>query len=185
MTAIDFLQDLDDLGGWDILICGTYDEGNNDNEVLGLGKVSSIIPIDSNISLEGSCLLMLVVGVAIRKYDGSRYIQRNEVFSGSVFLLGLLALAIDAACAFRAEEIPSLISCWTAAKVMADSVVKEEDGEQIRFLGGNSSSGTKKYQGSNSNDGGNTEDGVKIAGGVIGSGDEIELKEMLPDEAGK
>ncbi|GJV58874.1 hypothetical protein Tco_1464974 [Tanacetum coccineum] len=36
-----------------------------------------------------------------------------------VFLLGLLALAIDAACAFRAEEMPSLISCRMAAKVMA------------------------------------------------------------------
>ncbi|GKE00919.1 hypothetical protein Tco_1388902, partial [Tanacetum coccineum] len=51
--------------------------------------------------------------------------------------------------------------------------IEEEDGEWIRFLGGNSSSGTKKYRGSNSNDGGNTEDGVKIAGGVIGYGDEI------------
>ncbi|GKA05327.1 hypothetical protein Tco_0684447 [Tanacetum coccineum] len=38
---------------------------------------------------------------------------------GPVFLLGLLALAIDAACSFRAEEMPSLISCWMAAKVMA------------------------------------------------------------------
>ncbi|GKD94298.1 hypothetical protein Tco_1374135 [Tanacetum coccineum] len=115
----------------------------------------------------------------------------------SVFLLGLLSLAIDVACAFRAEEMPSLISCWMAAKVMADAlrvygkdgdndanggnddereisnVVEEEDGEQIHFLGGNSSSGTKKYRGSNSSDGGNTEDGVKIASGVIGSGDEI------------
>ncbi|GJT54016.1 putative ribonuclease H-like domain-containing protein [Tanacetum coccineum] len=36
-----------------------------------------------------------------------------------VFLLGLLALAIDAACAFRAEEMPSLISCRMAAKVYA------------------------------------------------------------------
>ncbi|GKC61236.1 hypothetical protein Tco_1088834 [Tanacetum coccineum] len=35
---------------------------------------------------------------------------------GPVFLLGLQSLAIDAACAFRAEE---LISCWMAAKVMA------------------------------------------------------------------
>ncbi|GJT54467.1 hypothetical protein Tco_0989521 [Tanacetum coccineum] len=51
--------------------------------------------------------------------------------------------------------------------------VEEEDGEWIRFLGGNSSSGIKKYRGSNSNDGGNTGDGVKITGGVIGSGDEI------------
>ncbi|GKC96185.1 hypothetical protein Tco_1161627 [Tanacetum coccineum] len=65
-----------------------------------------------------------------------------------------------------------------------DNVVEEEDGEWILFLGSNSSSGTKKY-----NDGDNTEDGVKIAGEVIGSGDEIEfskeLKELLPDEAGK
>ncbi|GKA05871.1 hypothetical protein Tco_0684991 [Tanacetum coccineum] len=105
---------------------------------------------------------------------------------GPVFLLGLLALAIVAACAFRAEEMPSVISCWMEAKVMA---VEEEDGEWIRFLGGSSSSGTKKYQGSNSSDGGNTGDGVKIVGGVIGSGDEIEfseeLKDLLPAEAGK
>ncbi|GKF39444.1 hypothetical protein Tco_0119505, partial [Tanacetum coccineum] len=38
---------------------------------------------------------------------------------GQVFLLGLLALAIVAACPFRAEEMPSVISCWIAAKVMA------------------------------------------------------------------
>ncbi|GKC82471.1 hypothetical protein Tco_1138188 [Tanacetum coccineum] len=70
-----------------------------------------------------------------------------------------------------------------------DNVVEEEDEEQICFLGGNISSGTKKYRGSNSSDGDNIGDGVKIAGEVIGSGDEIEfseeLKEMLPDEAGK
>ncbi|GKF93499.1 hypothetical protein Tco_0280218, partial [Tanacetum coccineum] len=39
---------------------------------------------------------------------------------GPVFLLGLLALAIIvSACAVRAEEMPSVISCWMAAKVMA------------------------------------------------------------------
>ncbi|GJT61851.1 hypothetical protein Tco_1005384 [Tanacetum coccineum] len=66
---------------------------------------------------------------------------------------------------------------------------EEEDGERIRFLGGNSSSGIKKYRGLNSSDGGNIGDRVKIAGGVIGSGDEIEfseeLKELLPNETGK
>ncbi|GJW11119.1 hypothetical protein Tco_1576946 [Tanacetum coccineum] len=36
-----------------------------------------------------------------------------------VFLLVLLVFAIDAACIFRAEEMPSLISCRMAAKVMA------------------------------------------------------------------
>ncbi|GKG03818.1 hypothetical protein Tco_0314205, partial [Tanacetum coccineum] len=66
---------------------------------------------------------------------------------------------------------------------------KEEYGEWICFLGSNSASEIKKYQGLNSSDGGNIEDRVKIAGGVIGSGDQIEfseeLKELLPHEVGK
>ncbi|GJZ09366.1 hypothetical protein Tco_0543649 [Tanacetum coccineum] len=66
---------------------------------------------------------------------------------------------------------------------------EEEDEEQIRFLGGNSSLGIKKYRGLNSSDGGNIGDRVKIAGEVIGSVDEIEfleeLKDLLSDEAGK
>ncbi|GJR75482.1 hypothetical protein Tco_0087847 [Tanacetum coccineum] len=49
-------------------------------------------------------------------------------------------------------------------------IMKEEN---EGFLGGNSSSGTKKYRGSNSSDGGNTGDGVKIVGGVIGPGGKI------------
>ncbi|GKA07685.1 hypothetical protein Tco_0686909 [Tanacetum coccineum] len=67
--------------------------------------------------------------------------------------------------------------------------VEEEYGEWICFLGSNSASKIKKYRGLNSSDGGNIRDRVKIAGGVIGSGDEIEfseeLKELLPAEAGK
>ncbi|GJV51029.1 hypothetical protein Tco_1446770 [Tanacetum coccineum] len=58
----------------------------------------------------------------------------------------------------------------------------------------NSSSEIKKYLGLNSCDGDNIGDKVKIAGGVIGSGDEIgkiilpvefseELKELLPAKA--
>ncbi|GKE87605.1 hypothetical protein Tco_1565080, partial [Tanacetum coccineum] len=39
----------------------------------------------------------------------------------------------------------------------------------------------KKYRGLNSSDGGNTGDGVKIVGGVIGSGDEIEFSEELKE----
>ncbi|GKD67287.1 hypothetical protein Tco_1309395, partial [Tanacetum coccineum] len=128
------------------------------------------------------------------------------------------AFAVVAACASRAEEMPSLISCRMASKVMTgvsdvasfweafyqqkmirtlrghgmihededndaiggndderaiNNVVEEDDEEWIFFLGGNSSSGINKYRGSNSRYGGNTGDGVKIAGGVIGSGDEI------------
>ncbi|GKF51266.1 hypothetical protein Tco_0147733, partial [Tanacetum coccineum] len=37
---------------------------------------------------------------------------------GSVFLLELSEVAMAAACAFRAEEMPSLISCRMASKVM-------------------------------------------------------------------
>ncbi|GKE94045.1 hypothetical protein Tco_1578900 [Tanacetum coccineum] len=95
-----------------------------------------------------------------------------------------------AACAFRAEKMPSLISCRMASKVMTGvsdvdknggndderEIIKEEYGEWIYFLGSNSSSGIKKYRGLNSNDGGNTRDGVKIVGGVIGSGGEIGSK---------
>ncbi|GJY63350.1 hypothetical protein Tco_0464810 [Tanacetum coccineum] len=67
--------------------------------------------------------------------------------------------------------------------------VEVEDEGWIYFLGGNNSSGIKKYRGSNSSDGGNTRDGVKIAGGVIGlvHGNKFseELKELLPNEAEK
>ncbi|GJR92308.1 hypothetical protein Tco_0264482 [Tanacetum coccineum] len=63
---------------------------------------------------------------------------------------------------------------WTFSYFKYLRWVEEEDEEQIRFLGGNSSSGIEKYRGSNSSDGGtNTGDGVKIAGEAIGSGDEI------------
>ncbi|GJX75893.1 hypothetical protein Tco_0322704 [Tanacetum coccineum] len=110
------------------------------------------------------------------------------------FPVGLLSLAIDAACAFRAEEMPSLISCWMAAKVMAgvsdvdvllggilstqDNAgygMIHEDGDNDA-IGGNDDERairTKKYRGSNSSNGGNTGDGVEIDGEVIGSSDEI------------
>ncbi|GJT99188.1 hypothetical protein Tco_1094706 [Tanacetum coccineum] len=111
----------------------------------------------------------------------------------------ILALAMEAVCSSRAAVKNPAVSCRMSSKVMAgvsdvdeyklrkmviqnqgfefqdelDNVVEEEDEEHICFLGGNSSSGTKKYRGSNSSDGGNIGDGVKIAGEVIGSGDEI------------
>ncbi|GJW15382.1 hypothetical protein Tco_0019515 [Tanacetum coccineum] len=71
-------------------------------------------------------------------------------------------------------EVYSLALAIDAVWDELDNVVEEEDGEWIRFLGGNSFSGIKKYRGLNSSDGGNIGDRVKIAGGVIGSGDEIE-----------
>ncbi|GJR76816.1 putative reverse transcriptase domain-containing protein [Tanacetum coccineum] len=53
------------------------------------------------------------------QFEGNTYWTGHlRVLVGPVFLLGLLALTIVAACAFRAEEMPSVISCWMAAKVM-------------------------------------------------------------------
>ncbi|GJS82024.1 hypothetical protein Tco_0748565 [Tanacetum coccineum] len=105
-----------------------------------------------------------------------------------VRLLGLLALAMATVCASMAV-VRSAISCRMTSKVCPWF-------SDLRLVGGilstsenRYSSGTKKYQGSNSSDCGNTGDGVKIAGEVIGSDDEIEfsevLKELLPDEARK
>ncbi|GJU87592.1 hypothetical protein Tco_1295138 [Tanacetum coccineum] len=64
------------------------------------------------------------VTIEVKGLTAKRTLYSFPVFAtgvpvGPVFLLGLLALAIDAACAFRAEEMPSLISCQMAAKVMA------------------------------------------------------------------
>ncbi|GJS29181.1 hypothetical protein Tco_0489801 [Tanacetum coccineum] len=125
-----------------------------------------------------------------------------------VFLLVLLVFAMLAACAFKAEEMPSLISCWMAAKVMAgvsdvdvllggilstqdnagygmihedgDNDANDGDDDE-REISDNSSLGTKKYRGSNNSDGGNTRDGVKIAGEVIGSVDEIGFSKELKE----
>ncbi|GJS92263.1 hypothetical protein Tco_0774899 [Tanacetum coccineum] len=152
------------------------------NSIQGLRASSVKVPVE-NVTLSSSAHLL-------RENIDSFPVFATGVPVGPVFLLGLLALAIDAACAFRAEEMPSLISCWMAAKVMAGvsdvdvllgGILSTEDNTYF--------SGTKKYRGSNSNDSGNTGDEVKIVGEVIGSGGEIgfseELKEMLPDEAGK
>ncbi|GJW08294.1 hypothetical protein Tco_1570717 [Tanacetum coccineum] len=213
------------------------------------GKVSSI-SIGGSISSEGflsSILLSVViivtvvfvvvvlvvvviaiVGVVIVVVFGIIVVVVPLV---PVFLLGLLALAIDAACAFRIEEMTSLISLPMALKLWlcfrfdtfweafyqhkrtcsknditslergygmiheddimsngGNDIKSDKNGEWVRFLGV-ISSGIEKYRGLNSSDGGNIGDRVKIAGGVIGSGDEIEfseeLKELLPNETGK
>ncbi|GJY97349.1 hypothetical protein Tco_0514259 [Tanacetum coccineum] len=99
------------------------------------GTIPSI-PIGGSISLEGflpSILLLVVIIVMVVVIivimivvvvdDVSLILKLSFVIIGvpvgPVFLLGLLALAIVAACAFRAEEMTSVISCWMAAKVMA------------------------------------------------------------------
>ncbi|GJT69357.1 hypothetical protein Tco_1028643 [Tanacetum coccineum] len=178
------------------------------------GTIPSI-PVGGSISPEGFLLPVLLLVVIIVTVvvvivilivvvdDVSLILKLSFVIIGvpvgPVFLLGLLALAIVAAYAFRAEEMPSIINCWMAAKVMAgvsdvdvllgdgdnDANDGDDDEREISWYYETiSSSGTKKYRGSNSSDGGNTGDGVKIAGGVIGSGDGIEFfeefKELYP-----
>ncbi|GJW13270.1 hypothetical protein Tco_0017403 [Tanacetum coccineum] len=88
MTPIEFLQILIEpcLGGR----CEYFDY-----ETVGITSYGYCLKIVSS----SWSLVLVVLGVPV----------------GPVFLLGLLALAIDAACAFRAEEMPSLISCWMAA----------------------------------------------------------------------
>ncbi|GKB97011.1 hypothetical protein Tco_0983148, partial [Tanacetum coccineum] len=151
------------------------------------------------VAIVGVVIVVAIIGVVVVVGGVSFIIKLLFVIIGvpvgPVFLLGLLALAIVAVCASRAAAMPSAmdndITSFGRGYGMIyedrdndaiggndneraiNNVVEEEDGEQIHFLGGNSSLGTKKYRGSNSNDGGNTGDGVKIAGGVIGSGDEI------------
>ncbi|GJS70815.1 hypothetical protein Tco_0703656 [Tanacetum coccineum] len=60
-----------------------------------------------------------MIGVWFLSEEDSMRVRISWLPVGPVFLLGLLALAIDATYAFRAEEMPSLISCRMAAKVMA------------------------------------------------------------------
>ncbi|GJR20445.1 hypothetical protein Tco_0968972 [Tanacetum coccineum] len=84
--------------------CAPFTQGTIPNILILLGYVDGIPPsLRLRWAEVSSKISSILLGVPV----------------GPVFLLGLLALAIDAACAFRAEEMPSLISCWMAAKVMA------------------------------------------------------------------
>ncbi|GJZ28097.1 hypothetical protein Tco_0572744 [Tanacetum coccineum] len=177
------------------------------------GTISSI-PIDGSISPEGflpSFLLLVVVIVTVVVVivilivvvdDVSLILKLSFVIIGipvgPVFLLGLLALAIVAACASRAVKAFSnqlLMSSQRKENSLSNSKylrfdshdasditksLREKMGKSFCFLGGNNSSGTKKF-GSNSSDGGNTEDGVKIADGVIGSGGGIGAEVEHPE----
>nr|GEX13357.1 hypothetical protein [Tanacetum cinerariifolium] len=100
---------------------------------------------------------------------------------GPVFLLGLLAFAMAAACASRAAGTPSIISCWMVASVIdavADSGVVDLTGDEdggtrmgdstrvLVSLGKISLEGNKSWE-SNIGDSDNIGDGGKIAGRAI------------------
>ncbi|GKF55133.1 hypothetical protein Tco_0165473, partial [Tanacetum coccineum] len=67
-------------------------------------KASSVkVPVE-NVTLSSSAHLL-------QENTDSFPLFAIGVPVGPVFLLGLLSLIIDVACAFKAEEMPSLISC--------------------------------------------------------------------------
>ncbi|GJX98858.1 hypothetical protein Tco_0355877 [Tanacetum coccineum] len=114
-------------------------------------------------------LLLIVIIVAVVIVTVIWVVIFVNVIVGVVIVVAIIGVVVGGG------GVPSIIDLSFVIIVdseIEDNVVEEEDGEWICFLGGNSSSGTKKYRGSNSNDGGNTGDGVKIAVEYIGSGDE-------------
>ncbi|GJY25645.1 hypothetical protein Tco_0400371 [Tanacetum coccineum] len=87
-------------------------------------KASSVrVPV-ANVTLSSSAHLL-------RENTDSFPLFATGISLGSVFLLGLLALAIVAACASKAAAMPSAISCWMAAKVMAG--VSDDSTEILEF----------------------------------------------------
>ncbi|GJZ24745.1 hypothetical protein Tco_0562204 [Tanacetum coccineum] len=96
-TQIDIEEILGDTTQRDIFICWSVCNSPQD-------RASSVkVPV-TNVTLSSSTHLL-------RENTDSFPVFATRVLVGPVFLLGLLALAIDAACAFRAEEMSSLISC--------------------------------------------------------------------------
>ncbi|GJR66554.1 hypothetical protein Tco_0012619 [Tanacetum coccineum] len=93
------------------------DEGNIDNEgITSYGYCLKIISSGWSFAPAVLVVVIAIVGVVIVVVFGIVVVVVPLV---PVFLLVLSVFAIDAACAFRAEEMPSLISYWMAAKVMA------------------------------------------------------------------
>ncbi|GJV37709.1 putative reverse transcriptase domain-containing protein [Tanacetum coccineum] len=79
--------------------------------------------VSSGWSFVFAVLGQMTYSIASLTLDSAGFLASYSAAGGvpvsPMFLLRLLVLAIDAACAFRAEEMPSLISCRMAAKVMA------------------------------------------------------------------
>ncbi|GKD71821.1 hypothetical protein Tco_1325911 [Tanacetum coccineum] len=79
------------------------------------------------VEIVGVVIVVTIFGVVVVVDGVSCYVDgflqslrlRGRVPVDPVFLLGLLAFVMVAAYAFRAEEMPSVISCWMVAKVMA------------------------------------------------------------------
>ncbi|GJT26451.1 hypothetical protein Tco_0906726 [Tanacetum coccineum] len=84
-------------------------------------KASSVKVLVANVTLFSSAHLLRENTDLVRSNQRKRSTAPSvplKISLGLVFLLELSEVAMAAACAFRAEEVPSLISCWMASKVM-------------------------------------------------------------------
>ncbi|GJZ37034.1 hypothetical protein Tco_0583225 [Tanacetum coccineum] len=178
-------------------------------------KVSSI-SIGGSISFEGflSSIMLLVVIIVMVVFVVVVLVVVVIAIVGVVIVVvfGIIVVVGGVSSIFKLSFLvllESLISCRMAAKVMVgvsdvdvllEGILSTKDNTGYDKDGDNDANGgnddereiilqnKELYRGFNSSDGGYIEDRVKLAGGLIGSGDEgfpKELKELLPDEAGK
>nr|GEV40948.1 retrovirus-related Pol polyprotein from transposon TNT 1-94 [Tanacetum cinerariifolium] len=130
--------------------------------VVAVGGVPSILKL--SFMVIGSCTKLCFGTCSI-----NFWVMVGQMNSTRIKLPHLFKPANETNGSFHTIEVERLAThkLLTCFRDELDNVVEEENGGWICFLGGNNSSGTKKYHGSNSGDGGNTGDGVKITGGVI------------------
>ncbi|GJU03687.1 hypothetical protein Tco_1114025 [Tanacetum coccineum] len=162
---------LDDEPGYNH---GGYPEMNSGGGVVDLTGDEDLTDEDGDTRMGDSIGVLVSLGDEI----SSRGKKSRESNIGGSTIAGKIDSEDKRSLVKSSEESGEM---FPIDSEIEDNVVEEEDGEWICFLGGNSSSGTKKYRGSNSNDGGNTGDGVKIAVEYIGSGDENSLRKLLSD----
>nr|GEW98642.1 hypothetical protein [Tanacetum cinerariifolium] len=152
--------------------------------ILVVVVIDVIVRVVIVVASIGVVVVVIIIGIVVIVDGGvSHIIKLSFVIIGPVFLLGLSAFAMAAACASRAATTPFVISCWMVASVIAgvaDSGVvdltghkdpSDEDGgtrigDSTRVsvsLGEISLEGNKSWE-SNIGDSDNTGDGGKIAG---------------------
>ncbi|GJW36225.1 hypothetical protein Tco_0059145 [Tanacetum coccineum] len=137
-------------------MCASFTQDIPNIHLVELSPEGFLLPIQLLVMIIATVVVTVVVFVAVGGVPSSfrLWLLAGQMNSTRIKLpqvslgpeLGLLVLAIVAACASRAVEIAGERDIY--------------DIEMVR---------NKDYWGSNSSDGGNTGDGVKITGGVIGS----------------
>ncbi|GJR61252.1 hypothetical protein Tco_1503414 [Tanacetum coccineum] len=151
---------------------------------LGKGECRRGIVVDGLEEVVGVFVWQGTIGLYL-SYADTCYGETDRQFvqtkgNSKVYLLSVYHIDVGKELSVFATTQRPAASVFRAKEMLHNqlpdehpNLFDEEYGEWICFLGSNSSSGIKKYRGLNSSDGGNIRDRVKIAGGVIGSGDEI------------